>query len=142
MLVDGAPGTTRDVVELDVDLGGVRARVADTAGERESERGSVEGRGIELGRRRRARADVVLLVIDGTVGWGAAEHAILDEAGERALIVWNKCDLVPSTDARALAVSATSGIGLEVLRAALRSRVVDEDGGEETVTVTSARQYE
>ena len=139
-LVDAAPGTTRDVVEVEVDLGGVRARLVDTAGERQSEAGTVEQRGMELGRRRRNLADIVMLVIDGSVGWTATEDKLLAEAGERALIVWNKCDLAPSTDPRAIAVAATRATGLDALRAALLARFVDVSE-EATITLTSERQH-
>ncbi|HEX4460654.1 MAG TPA: tRNA uridine-5-carboxymethylaminomethyl(34) synthesis GTPase MnmE, partial [Polyangia bacterium] len=68
-LVDEAPGTTRDTVSVEVSLSGVAVTLVDTAGERESPE-PIEARGLALGRARAARADLVLLVVDGTVGFG------------------------------------------------------------------------
>jgi tRNA modification GTPase len=147
-LVDEAPGTTRDFIEAEVSLGGVRLRLVDTAGEREAV-GSIEARGVLLGRRRRAEADLVLLVVDGTVGWGEIEERIRGEISVPALVVWNKCD-VAAPPTRGLgergegfvAFSSRTGEGLERLRQALLERV--DPGGEEDagVTVISARQQE
>ncbi|HEX2569173.1 MAG TPA: tRNA uridine-5-carboxymethylaminomethyl(34) synthesis GTPase MnmE [Polyangia bacterium] len=147
-LVDEAPGTTRDFIEAEVSLGGVRMRLVDTAGEREAE-GQVEARGMFLGRRRRARADLVLLLVDGTVGWGELEERIRSETSGPTLLVWNKCDAAPppsrglGTRAEGfVALSARTGDGLEQLRQALRDRV--DPGNEEDAgaTVISARQQE
>jgi tRNA modification GTPase len=147
-LVDEAPGTTRDFIEAEMSLGGVRMRLVDTAGEREAE-GQIEARGVLLGRRRRARADLVLLVVDGTVGWGELEERIRRETSVPALVVWNKCDAArpPSrglgtTEEGFVALSARTGEGLEQLRRALLERVDSGDEEDAGVTVSSARQHE
>ncbi len=137
-LVDAQPGTTRDFVEVDADLDGLAARLVDTAGERDGVEGTVERRGIELGRRRRARADLVVVVVDGTVGVGDVERRLVDEAAGRALLVWNKRDLAPPP-ADVIATTATAGEGVAGLKRAIRARV--GDGGDDgEVAVSSARQ--
>ena len=147
-LVDEAPGTTRDFIEAEVTLGGVRMRLVDTAGEREAE-GPIEARGVLLGRRRRARADLVLVVVDGVVGWSELEEQIRGETAVPTLVVWNKRDVAPppcgglgTGGVGFVAISARTGEGLEELRQALRERV--DPGGEEDAgaTVISARQHE
>lgn len=151
-LVDEAPGTTRDFIEAEVSLSGVRLRLVDTAGEREAE-GQIEARGVLLGRRRRARADLVLLVVDGSVGWGEIEERIRRETTVPALVVWNKCDVAPPRPRPVLegggtrnegfvALSARTGEGLEQLRQALRERVDPGDEEDAGATVISARQHE
>lgn len=144
-LVDAAPGTTRDFVEAEIDLDGVRAVLVDTAGEREAAE-AVERRGLELGRRRRARADVLVLVVDGTVGFGEVEQG-LSAVGEgvRVLVVWNKHDLASEVRGvpaglPVIATSAQSGAGIPALRAAIRGAA--GDAAEDGLVVTSARQRE
>lgn len=145
-LVDAAPGTTRDVVEAEIELYGLRARLVDTAGEHEEEiDDGVERRGIELGRRRRARADVQVVVVDGSVGVGPIEERLLEGGGGAARIVaWNKGDLAPAPSGLPSGVpvvitAAVRGAGLEELRQALRLAVGDL-GDEGSVAVTTARQ--
>lgn len=62
-IVSDEPGTTRDLVELSLDLNGVKVRLTDTAGIREGA-GKVEAIGIERARRRAQTADLVLLLAD------------------------------------------------------------------------------
>lgn len=147
-LVDEAPGTTRDFIESEISVGGVRIRLVDTAGEREAE-GPIEARGVLLGRRRRARADLVLVVVDGVVGWGELEERLWRETSVPMLVVWNKCDVAPppsgglgTSGAGFVALSARTGEGLERLREALRERVDPGDEEDAGATVISARQHE
>ena len=60
-IVSDEPGTTRDLVELALDLNGVKVRLTDTAGIREGA-GKVETIGIERARQRAETADLVLLL--------------------------------------------------------------------------------
>ncbi len=64
-IVSDEPGTTRDLVELALDLNGVKVRLTDTAGIREAA-GKVEAIGIERARQRAETADLVLLLADAT----------------------------------------------------------------------------
>ncbi len=134
-LVDAQAGTTRDVIEAPLRLGSLWARLVDTAGERldgDSPEG-VEQRGVDLGRRRRGRADLVALVVDATVGFLDGERALWAElAGAPRLIVWNKRDLGPAArglpeGATVVETAAPAGDGIEALRAALTTAL----GGEE-----------
>jgi tRNA modification GTPase len=65
-IVSDEPGTTRDLVELSLDLKGLKVRLTDTAGIREAA-GKVEAIGIERARDRAMSADLVLLVFDATL---------------------------------------------------------------------------
>src|SRR5690606_35513565 len=62
-IVSDEPGTTRDVLEVPLDLGGAKVIVADMAGIREGA-GKVESIGIERARRMASLADLVLVLID------------------------------------------------------------------------------
>jgi tRNA modification GTPase len=100
-LVDPTPGTTRDVLEAELRFGGVTVLLVDTAGERgavdEVAAERLEARGMALGRRRRERADVAALVVDGAVGWSDDDAALFAAlAGRARVIVWNKSDRAPA----------------------------------------------
>jgi tRNA modification GTPase len=149
-LVDAAAGTTRDVVEAEVELAGARLRLLDSAGERfdgDAAVGTVERRGLDLGRRRRGRAEVAVLVVDATLGFGAGERALWDELdGTARLIAWNKRDLggAPAgtpPDARVIETAAPTGAGVPELGRAVAA-ALDQGEGEPTVAVVSRRQRE
>jgi tRNA modification GTPase len=145
-IVDAEPGTTRDAVAVEVALDGVAVTLVDTAGEREQpERPErIEQRGLELARKRSARADAVVLVVDGSVGFDAAERARWDAIGGAKLLAWNKRDLGRARDlpAESIVVEtvATSGEGVaELGRAIARAVAGDPD---DHVSVVSERQAE
>lgn len=62
-IVTDEPGTTRDLLEVTLDLGGLRVRLTDTAGLRDAP-GKVEAIGIEKARAKADRADLMLLLED------------------------------------------------------------------------------
>ena len=102
-IVTPVPGTTRDLIEVPLDLGGVAAVLVDTAGLRDSD-DLVEQEGVRRARARAASADLVLHVADGPVaeplGW----------------LVVNKIDLGVEVPSGATGVSATKVTGLAALR--------------------------
>jgi tRNA modification GTPase len=128
-IVTEIPGTTRDVLREWIDLDGIPAHLADTAGLRESG-DRVEAEGVRRARQALQEADLALLVID--LGANPAEQLELvaelpDPA--RAIVVFNKLDLLderavlPETPLTSCAVSATSGAGLDGLRVAIRAAI-------------------
>ena len=131
-IVAETPGTTRDVIEVNLDLAGCLVTVADTAGLRESE-DAVEREGVRRSRRAAAEADLRLLVFDGA-GWpdGDGTTAALIDAD--AVLVVNKCDLarVPKAPAvagrSAMAVSAKTGEGIDGLLDVLTREVTERFG--------------
>ena len=135
-LVATSPGTTRDYLEVEDVWNGVAVTLVDTAGTRDTA-DPVEARGIALGEARVAVADVVVIVNDGVAAWDAGTRH-----GVRALVVRSKADLGGELRG-ALATSATTGAGLDELRArALAIAGVAEREGREDVFVTTARQHE
>lgn len=123
-IVSETAGTTRDVVEVHLDLGGYPVVVADTAGLREAAE-AIEGEGIRRARARAGSADLTLAVFDAGRLPEVDPHtlALVDE---RALVVLNKADLgggrIPGHDA--ISVSAATGVGLDALEAAIAARAV------------------
>ena len=93
-IVTALPGTTRDVVESQLVVGGIPIQVLDTAGIREAS-DPVEQMGIARSRQVAQGADLVLLTVDAAAGWTAADEALYQSVRDRPLIlVVNKIDLL------------------------------------------------
>jgi tRNA modification GTPase len=125
-IVATTAGTTRDVIEVDLDLGGYPVALADTAGLRDSD-DPVESEGIRRARARAEAADLKLVLFDASAPPDAASLTLLDE---RTIAVANKSDLARSgphakLPADALPVSVATGAGLDRLLALLEERVRD-----------------
>jgi len=135
-IVSPIPGTTRDVIEVALDLKGVPVNLIDTAGIREA-KDPIEAEGVRRAQARAKEADLVLWLVENA------------ESGERAnsareWIVQSKADLIDSDSQRRLKdkgllfVSAKTGIGIDHLIERL-SQVAEKLGGEPAL-VTHARQ--
>jgi tRNA modification GTPase len=95
-IVTDLPGTTRDVVESQLVVGGIPVQVLDTAGIRDAT-DQVEKIGVERSRQAAQAADLVLLTIDAQTGWTVADQEIFEQVQHRPLIlVINKIDLAAS----------------------------------------------
>lgn len=93
-IVTDLPGTTRDVVESSLVVGGIPVQVLDTAGIREAS-DQVEQIGVARSRATAQSADLVLLTVDAQSGWTAADQQLYDTVKHRPLIlVINKSDLI------------------------------------------------
>lgn len=146
-LVSPHPGTTRDVLEEAIQLGGYPLVLMDTAGVREHLDG-VEALGVERGLRMAARADGVILVFDGARGWDSEAEAVLEQLERPPLaLVANKADLRCSgapggeTPKDALTASALTGEGVERLSGVLREWMESALSSERHL-LTSERQVE
>ncbi len=136
-IVTEIPGTTRDALPAQVQLGGYPFRLVDTAGLRDTE-DRVERLGVEVARRHLEQADVVLLCVESGGGLGDAERSFLAELGDvPVVLVHTKADLdrgarnggagPPVTGVAAtVRVSAVSGEGLDGLRSLLPNLVYSE----------------
>jgi tRNA modification GTPase len=141
-IVSDEPGTTRDILEVRLDLGGYMAVIADTAGLREAA-GAIEREGIRRAMSRADQADLILWVVDATDP--ALDMPIrADREGQRVLRILNKIDAV---DASAMAntdhaISAKTGEGIPDLVAALGQivRQAAENDGAPAITQLRHRQ--
>ena len=125
-IVSPYAGTTRDVIEVHLDLGGYPVTLLDTAGIRESDE-LVEQEGIRRASERAAAADLVLWVVDVSANGGAVVERPANLAGSCVWLVKNKIDLAvnkgqrPSVDYGRnefefrMLLSAQSGLGLDQL---------------------------
>jgi len=129
-IVTDLPGTTRDVVESQLVVGGIPVQVLDTAGIRETA-DQVEQIGVERSRRTAQGADLVLLTIDASTGWTIADQAIYQQVQHRPLIlVINKTDLAPAenvtfphTIQRVVTAAAAHNQGIDHLEKAILEAV-------------------
>ena len=132
-IVSDEPGTTRDIIDVRLDLGGYLVIVSDTAGLRDEGAGKVEQIGMDRARERILDADLVVYLDDGQ----DAKPPAID--AERLLVVRSKCDLFSALSAAGLAVSVVSGVGLDELAAEIAGRAAGHDHGTEDVLPTRAR---
>jgi len=148
VIVTPHPGTTRDVVEETVDLGGFAVTLADTAGLRESA-DEVELAGVARTRSWIDRADLVLLVLDGSEALQPEDHRLLAETPlARLLVVVNKADLPQRVEAADPAlpaaapvahVSALTGQGLDSLEGTLTHLIGNGAGPGGEALLTNVR---
>ena len=95
-IVTPLPGTTRDVVESQLIVGGIPVQVLDTAGIRDTS-DVVEQIGVARSRAAAQAADLVLLTIDAQIGWTEVEAALYAQLVPiTTIVVVNKIDLVPT----------------------------------------------
>ena len=116
-------GTTRDVIEVAIDLAGYPVVLADTAGLRDSA-DAVEQEGLRRALARAEAAELRLFVFDAARPQDAAGAAAWP--GPDTLLVANKIDLVADREATscdALAVSAMTGAGISALVETLSARI-------------------
>jgi tRNA modification GTPase len=150
-IVTDIPGTTRDVIEETISLGGVPVRLSDTAGLGPAQ-GLVEALGIERTREHLARADLVLYLLDGSRPLGQEDRDSLVELGERpGLAVVNKVDLPQeladaevreATSLPVVKISALTGQGVADLKQAIADLALGgglQSAGE---MVTQARHHQ
>jgi tRNA modification GTPase len=150
-IVTEIPGTTRDLVEETIILGGVPVRLSDTAGLRPAQ-DRLEELGIARARERLDQADLVLYLVDGSESFPAADREALAQlGGRRGLAVVNKIDLPPALNEDDLQaatafpivrVSALTGQGLEDLKKALTALALGGGLKLEGVVITQARHYQ
>ena len=148
-IVTDIPGTTRDTLTEAIDLEGIPVILTDTAGLRDTTDG-IETLGIERTRRAMSDSDLVLVVLDGSTEFGPADRELIDQTeNTRRLVVMNKSDLpgfnVPAScvdEEQPINVSARTGEGLSVLRAAILASVNSNGVDEGGLLITNARHYD
>lgn len=127
-IVTSIPGTTRDTLEETANIGGIPLVLVDTAGIRSETSDEVERIGIERSQAALERADLALMVLDGSQKLEIGDWEIGRLIGSKsALVVINKSDLPSPADvrtdflpsARRVRISALSGYGIESLEEAI-----------------------
>ncbi len=147
-IVDSTPGTTRDALEAELDIGGALFRLIDTAGMRKSDE-KIEKKGIEIAESHLRDADLILFILDLTTGFREEDQIILNKIQEIAtektkefttgvIVIWNKSDMVPDSshdnvfpECKTITVSAVSNKGLLNLHDALTTYLIPSNGNQE-----------
>jgi tRNA modification GTPase len=144
-IVSETAGTTRDVIEVHLDLGGWPIVLADTAGLREST-DAIEQEGVRRARARAAAADLRVLVLDASGDWRGEMRAIVGATEHwnpaRDIVVVNKTDLAAVTDDGVVGLSTTGGVGLADLLTRLErsAEASMQDGAGAPLTRTRHRE--
>jgi tRNA modification GTPase len=145
-IVSEIPGTTRDVIEAPLDIGGFKVVLADTAGLRESNE-PIEREGVRRALARAQDSDLALVVFDPDTAPTAEE--ILENTlavSTQRIVIINKSDLGKGGNPRisALLVSAKTGAGLSELVQTIRGRIESIFGSGEELgpALTRARHRE
>ena len=148
-IVSTTPGTTRDALTETINLGGIPARLADTAGIREAT-DEVENLGVQKSLQYLEQSDVVVFMVDRADVFGEEDLRVWERVREKlCVLVLNKSDLpckavVPEEVKRGCAaivsVSALKGTNLDELMLALFQVVsLEKEVGGERVMVTNIR---
>lgn len=143
-IVSDRAGTTRDVIEVELDLGGLPVRLCDTAGLREASDDAIEAEGIRRALARAEAADLKLALFDA----GALpdlDPATLALVDADTLVVVSRADLaqapLPQTIAGrpVLALSVRQGVGVPALLDQLHAAVAARLTGGGSAVLTRAR---
>ncbi len=132
-IVTSIPGTTRDIIEEILNIGGIPLKIRDTAGLRKP-KDEIEKIGIELTEKSLHEADLVLLVIDSSESLNKEDRDIIRKlTGEKTIVVYNKIDLPKKADLdyinnnlshkEIVQISATERIGIDKLEEAIKDLV-------------------
>lgn len=150
VIVSPVPGTTRDTVEEMINLKGIPIRLVDTAGIAEA-RDIVEKEGMRRAKQYLRTADLVILMLDNSVGLGREDMDIIELVKNRKkIVVINKCDLEKKVDPQKVSsvladekvveISVTEKRNIDILEDSVVGMVSRSSlSGSEAAIVSSAR---
>ncbi len=140
-IVSDKPGTTRDIVEVRLDLGGYPVLVSDTAGLRESGE-EIEAEGMRRAIARACEADMVVWLADGAGNQNARPPSEMRDC-RSTLFAVNKCELLKDDEPHALEadllISVHTGQGIGELVSRIAGEAAARMGGEEQPPLTRER---
>lgn len=154
-IVTEIPGTTRDALEVQLDIQGFIFRIIDTAGIKEST-DKIEQEGIKRAQKHLDSADVILHVFDGSIPIENEDKIIMDQLSKQSdakiIRIINKNDLAQKIELKdiehdgipVISISARHNRGIETLERQLHNQVLNFDEkifNDETV-VTNMRHWE
>ena len=149
-IVTEIAGTTRDIVEDTVNVGGITLRLADTAGVRETE-DIVESIGVDRAVKRLSNAELVLAVFDASRELNNSDRRLIELCkGKKAIGIINKTDLdknnlngeIEKNFSQTVFISAKNGTGKEALANAVETLLGTADFDTSAVAVVNERQCE
>ena len=139
-IVSSTAGTTRDVIDVHLNLGGYSVILADTAGLRGTDN-DIEAQGIHRAISRADQADIKILLFDGTQELDAQTLALKDD---KSIIVLNKSDEenFKSFHEGAIQISVLKNNGIEKLIARIVETLKNIVGSSDAPALTRARHRE
>lgn len=154
-IVTDIAGTTRDVLEEQINLNGITLNVIDTAGIRDTQ-DVVEKIGVDKAKEYLLNADLIIYVVDSSTGLDENDEEILKLlADKKAMILLNKSDLAPVTSEEILnevlkekklektiiSISAKEKIGIDKLEHAIKEMFFQgEISFNDEIYITNIRQ--
>lgn len=124
-IVSSIQGTTRDIIEADIEIEGIKFTLFDTAGLRES-KDEIEQIGIHRAKQALKNANIILYILDATVGYTDEDRELLQEMPDaKKIIVANKIDIVQTSTLKQsdfaafddfIELSAQTGKAVDILR--------------------------
>lgn len=149
-IVTEIAGTTRDIVEDTVNVGGITLRLADTAGVRETD-DIVESIGVDRAVKRLEKAELVLAVFDASRELNDSDRRLIELCkGKKAIGIVNKTDLdknylngeIEKNFSQTVFISAKKGTGKDDLAKAVEELLGTADFDTSAVAVVNERQCE
>ncbi len=146
-IVSDKAGTTRDVIEVHLDLNGFPVTVSDTAGLRDGGE-EIEEEGVRRARKKLGKADVILWTTDSTIEEVTCDFPI--DSDQSLIRLRNKCDIDSGTEyatsvkseGPVLMISARTGAGLDKLVESITDIAMTIQSGAEKAVITRARHRE
>jgi len=140
-IVSDIKGTTRDIIDVQMNLGGLPVRISDTAGLRETKE-LIEAEGVKRARARALESDIRIFVQDeSSASWDNKALSLLSESD---FIVINKSDLgvehdIPPLPSPSFSLSTLTGENLDMFRTALENKVIEQFSPSQEAGLTRAR---
>lgn len=142
-IVTEIPGTTRDIIQETLDIGGVPVTLIDTAGIRDDEDvDKVEAIGIDYTKKCVNEADLILFLFDSSAGMTENDRKIFEIIkGKPYIKIASKADIASQKKEDALYISSKNGENINELKKRIREVVLDKNSVESDYT-TNKRQEE
>lgn len=149
-IVTNIAGTTRDIIEESINLGGINLNIIDTAGIRDTS-DTVEQIGVERAKKYANSADLIIYVVDSSTELDSNDENILELLRDKkAIILLNKTDLLAKTtsdilkektDSIIIPVSVKEEKGLDALENTIKDMFISGDiEFNDEIYITNVRQ--
>jgi len=143
-IVSDEPGTTRDAIDVRLDLGGAAVVFTDTAGLRDTE-SAVEQEGIRRTRMRMDEAELVVWLVDGTDAGNTGAADVQARPPEGVIRVITKADIAPerlraASPPATFVISSVTGSGIDALVAEITTRAHARVGDDDDPAPVNQRQ--
>jgi tRNA modification GTPase len=138
-IVSEIAGTTRDMIEVHLDINGYPVTLIDTAGLRNTH-DSIEKEGVLRAKNRAKTAELKLLLID-SVTKSESYNDFIDNNDKNTLVIYTKNDLAKAPK-NGLSISTQTGEGIPELIEAIKNKILNEMGEAPSPLITRTRHRE